>query len=205
MFEQFVRMPGFTPWPTVPPEADKQKHPELYAAWVQHIKAGYINSDSLFSQILQAFMRSHYSTVVMYWVLFVMGVGFFITGTVLAVQKGESVTGLVFGGLSVVSFLTYFITRPSQTVEENLLYITWLGMLYNSYWTHLNWSFDGRTAQSELDKATESAITQIKELIASHAETVKRRPGLLSGGSSKGQDTSTDSTGDQGKPSPGSG
>jgi hypothetical protein len=98
--------------------------------------------------------------------------------------KGQSVTGLVFGGLSVVSFLTFFVTRPSQALEENLMFISWLGMLYNSYWTHLSLSFDRQTAQSELDKATADAISQIKDLIASHAAAVKKRPGLRGGSAS---------------------
>ena len=105
--------------------------------------------------------------------------GFFVTGVVMALVKGQSVTGLVFSGLSVVSFLTYFVTRPTQALEENLLFISWLGMLYNSYWTHLSLSFDRQTAQSELDKATADAISQIKDLIASHAAAVEKRPGLL--------------------------
>ena len=147
-FEQVSRMQGFSPWPGVPPDADKKAHPELYAAWVGHIEAGYRNNDTLFTRILNAFLRSHYSTVIMYWVLFAVGVGFFVTGVVMALVKGQSVTGLVFGGLSVVSFLTFFVTRPSQALEENLMFISWLGMLYNSYWTHLSLSFDRQTAQS---------------------------------------------------------
>jgi hypothetical protein len=180
-FEQVSRMQGFSPWPGVPADADKTAHPELYAAWVGHIEAGYRNNDTLFTRILNAFLRSHYSTVIMYWVLFAVGVGFFVTGVVMALVKGQSVTGLVFGGLSVVSFLTFFVTRPSQALEENLMFISWLGMLYNSYWTHLSLSFDRQTAQSELDKATADAISQIKDLIASHAAAVKKRPGLMGG------------------------
>lgn len=178
-FEQISRMQGFSPFPGVPTDAEKAAHPELYAAWVGHIEAGYRNGDTLFTRILNAFMRSYYSTVIMYWVLFAVGVGFFVTGVVMALARGQPVTGLVFGGLSVVSFLTYFITRPSQALEENLLFVSWLGMLYNSYWTHLSLSFDRQTAQSELDKATADAISQIKDLIASHAAAVEKRPGLL--------------------------
>jgi hypothetical protein len=172
-------MQGFSPWPAVPPDADKTAHPELYAAWVGHIEAGYRNNDTLFTRVLNAFLRSHYSTVIMYWVLFAVGVGFFVTGIVMALVRGQSVAGLVFGGLSVVSFLTFFVTRPSQALEENLMFISWLGMVYNSYWTHLSLSFDRQTAQSELDKATADAISQIKDLIASHAAAVEKRPGLL--------------------------
>jgi len=32
--------------------------------------------------------------------------------------------------------------RSIQSIEGNLKFIAWLSMIYNSYWTHLAWSFD---------------------------------------------------------------
>lgn len=114
----------------------------------------------------------------MYWILFSVGIALFVIAAYLAVVQGELVAGAVFGGLSVVSFLTYFISRPTQAIEENLQFITWLGIIYNSYWTHLAWSFDERTAQAELDKATKEAIERLNALIDKHAAASGRRPGL---------------------------
>jgi hypothetical protein len=176
VFEQMVGTPAFSPWPVGPSDADKTAHPELYAAWVGHIEAGYRNNDTLFTRILNAFLRSHYSTVVMYWVLFVVGIGAVIAGIVIALVTGKPVVGLAFAGLGVVAFLTYFVSFPTQALEENLLFITWLGVIYNSYWKDLALSFNRDTAQAELDKATEDAIRQLKELIASYDKAVKQRP-----------------------------
>ncbi len=167
---------AFSPLPT-PPPGFKREHPELYAAWVQHTAAGYENNDEVFRRILQAFMRSHYSTLIMYWILFGVGVGFFVTGVLLA--RTAPVAGVLFGGLSVVTFLTYFVTRSTQSIEENLFYMTWLGVIYNSYWTHLAWSFDQQSAQQELEKATTDTIAQVQGLIERHAKATKERPGLL--------------------------
>jgi hypothetical protein len=114
----------------------------------------------------------------MYWTLFAIGVGFFAAAVGTALFGDSLVPGAVFGGLSIVSFLTYFVSRPTQAVEENLQLITWLGIIYNSYWTHLNWSFDEESAQEVLDKATVAAIAQIKELLDKHAELMQKRPGL---------------------------
>jgi hypothetical protein len=114
----------------------KDQHPDLYQAYVDHIKEGYKNNGRIFDDVRRAFMRSHNSTVAMYWILFAVGVGTVITGIVLAAQ-GNALAGAVFLGVGVAAFVTYFISRSTQSIEENLLYITWLGVIYNSYWTHL--------------------------------------------------------------------
>jgi hypothetical protein len=169
--------PGKTPLPAEISEEAYGIWLDLYRDWAEHMKAGYENNDQIFQRILKAFMRSHNSTLVMYWILFAVGIGLFVLAAVLVVQ-GEAGAGALFGGLSVASFLTYFISRPTQSIEENLEFITWLGIIYSSYWTHQAWQFEGENAQEVLDKATEDAIAQIKELIDRHAKAVKERPGF---------------------------
>ncbi len=167
--------PVDTPAPIPAPNLQKQ-HPELYDAWVRHIQSGYENNDQVFQRILDAFMRSHNSTVVMYWLLFAIGIGFFVTAVALALLQGSPGAGALFGGLSIAAFLSYFVSRPTQAVEENLQYITWLGIIYNSYWTRLAWSFDEETAQGALDQATKDAVSQLNALIDKHATSVHGRP-----------------------------
>jgi len=155
----------------------KAQHPDLYQAYVEHIKEGYKNNGRIFDDVRRAFMRSHNSTVVMYWLLFAVGVATVVTGIVLAVQ-GNIVAGAVFLGVGVAAFVTYFIGRSAQSIEENLLYITWLGVIYNSYWTHLAWATQRDTAQAELDKATTDALKQLEKLVNRHAKATKERPTL---------------------------
>ncbi len=155
----------------------KAQHPDLYQAYVDHIKEGYKNNGRIFDDVRRAFMRSHNSTVVMYWLLFAVGVATVVTGIVLAAQ-GNIVAGGVFLGVGVAAFVTYFISRSTQSIEENLLYITWLGVIYNSYWTHLAWATQRDTAQAELDKATTDALKQLEKLVNRHAKATKERPTL---------------------------
>lgn len=157
----------------------KEQHPDLYQAYVEHIKEGYKNNGRIFDDVRRAFMRSHNSTVVMYWLLFAVGVATVVTGIVLAAQ-GNALAGAVFLGVGVAAFVTYFISRSTQSIEENLLYITWLGVIYNSYWTHLAWATQRDTAQAELDKATTDALQQLEKLVNRHAKAVKARPKLPS-------------------------
>lgn len=155
----------------------KAQHPDLYQAYVEHIKEGYKNNGRIFDDVRRAFMRSHNSTVVMYWLLFAVGVATVVTGIVLAAQ-GNALSGAIFLGVGVAAFVTYFISRSTQSIEENLLYITWLGVIYNSYWTHLAWATQRDTAQAELDKATADALKQLEKLVNRHAKATKERPTL---------------------------
>jgi len=162
------------------PEGAREHHPELYAAWVKGIEAGYLNNQQVFQRVLDAFLTSHRSTVIMYWIIFVVGIAFFVTAVVLALVGDQPVVAVAFGGLSVAAFLTYFLTRPTQALEENLFFITWLGMIYNSYWTHLNWASDPETADQVLEQATTKAVEQIQVLLDRYTALSGRRPGSLS-------------------------
>ena len=165
------------PAPTTELAELKEQHPELYQAYVDHVKEGYQNNGRIFDDVRRAFMRSHNSTVAMYWILFAVGAGTVIAAIVLALQ-GNPVISAVFLGVGVASFVGYFISRSILSVEENLLYITWLGVIYNSYWTHLAWATQRDTAQAELDKATTDAIRQLERLVNRHARSAKGRQEL---------------------------
>jgi hypothetical protein len=179
--------PRFSQSLSPPPLADtelitlRDQHPELYQAYVNHVKEGYENNGRIFDNVRRAFMRSHNSTVAMYWILFAVGVGAVVVAVLLAVFQEEVVAGAIFAGLGVVSFIGYFITRSVQSVEENLIYITWLGVIYNSYWTHLAWATQRDTAQTELDKATTDALRELSDLVDRHARSTRGRPKLRKG------------------------
>jgi hypothetical protein len=176
-FDPFAH--AFTPPPVASRELDhlKQHHPDLYKAYVEHIQTGYKQNGRIFDDVRRAFMRSHNSTLAMYWLLFAIGAGTVVTAIVLALQ-GSALVSTLFLGVGVVAFVGYFVGRSVISVEENLLYITWLGVIYNSYWTHLAWATDPKTAQGELKQATADAISQIKQMIDRHSTTVKGRPTL---------------------------
>jgi hypothetical protein len=170
-------VPAFSPAPQDTPELRdlKKHHPELYAAYVKNVEAGYANNGRMFDNVLRAFLISHYSTVVMYWALFLIGVVAVVAAIVVGMRGEAGAAVAAFVGLGAAAFVAYFIGRSSQSVEENLFYIAWLGMIYNSYWTHLSWATRPETAQAELDSATTAAVTQIQQLLDRHARSVGKR------------------------------
>jgi hypothetical protein len=80
------------------------------------------------------------------------------------------------GGLSVAAFLGYFISRPLRSLEENLEFITWLGMIYSTYWTRVVAANNPGTTQQDLQAATNDAIAALERMIDKHAEMSGKRP-----------------------------
>ena len=160
------------------PEGLEARDPELYAAWRAHITAGFEQNGEMFTRILDAFMGAYHSTVTMYKLLFGAGLASFLLAAGLSAWTGKAAYGLIFGGLSAASFLSYFLSKPLQSLEQNLQFITWLGVIYNSYWTRLLYMMDQRTVQADLQAATDETIRQLDRLIDRYAEANRRRPTL---------------------------
>jgi hypothetical protein len=114
----------------------------------------------------------------MYRVLFTVGVGAFVVAAGLSILMREKALwfSLIFGGLSVASFLSYFISQPLQALEQNLKFITWLGIIYNTYWTRLVYAMDQDTVQQDLKANTDDAIVELTKLIDKHDELSSKRP-----------------------------
>ncbi len=156
----------------------KEEDPELYAAWSKHIQQGFQNNQVMFSRVLEAFLNPYWTTVWMYRVLFGVGIAAFVLAGFLAVFQANFSAAALFGGLSIVAFLSFFVSKPLQALEENLQFITWLGIIYNSYWTRLVQAQDPATFETVIQDATGDAIRQIKELQEKHTERSTNRPGL---------------------------
>mgnify|MGYP005845953297 CR=1 FL=1 len=164
-----------SPKPGVPlAEADTQ----LYNAWREHIEHGFRNNETMFRRILEAFMNPYWTTVWMYRILFGVGVTAFVVAAAVALIQHNVVTTLIFGGLSVAAFLGYFIGRPLQALEENLQFVTWLGIIYNSYWTALTQTQNPDAYLDDLQKATDEAIARIKELMDRRTVRSGARPNV---------------------------
>jgi hypothetical protein len=168
---------SYLPLPQARPGARREDE-ELYEYWRAHIKAGFQRNDEMFRRVLNAFMEPYYTTLWMYRILFAAGLVLLAVAVGLSIWTREPSFGLVFGGLGVAVFLSYFLSRPLRSLEENLEFITWLGIVYNTYWTKLAYMSDQATVQDNLEEATQQAAKEIQRIITRHAELSGKRPGL---------------------------
>jgi hypothetical protein len=164
--------------PKLPPlHSSPDVDPELRKAWIEYMVNGFRNNEEMFKRTLKAFMKPYYLTVWMYGALFVVGIGLFVLAAILGLSQDKSVTAVIFAGLGVGAFLAFFIRQPVQALEENLEFITWLGVAFNTYWTRLMYMMDVQTIQADLKAAEEDYRASVERLITKHAELRGKRPG----------------------------
>ena len=158
-------------------ERMRERDPQLYEYWREHVRQGFQRNDEMFCRILKGFMRPYYITITMYATLFAVGVLSFVAAAGLSLWFNQPLYGLIFGGLTVAAFLSFFISRPLRALEENLNLITWLGIVYNTYWTRLLYLMDQPTVQKDLQDAAQDAIKDIEHLLDKYTELTGQRPG----------------------------
>jgi hypothetical protein len=151
--------------------------PELKAAWTQYMANGFRQNEQMFQSTLKAFMKPYQLTVWLYAILFLVGIGLFIVAVVIGLKEGNSVVSIAFAGLSVATFLAFFVRQPLHALEENLEFITWLGVAFNTYWTRLMYMADPKTVQADLKAAEDDFRASIEKLITQHAQLRGKRPG----------------------------
>jgi hypothetical protein len=160
-------------WSKLPAVRDQVREPELQlqvdTAWVEYMTNGFANAEAMFRQTLKAYMRPYYITIGMYVVLFVVGIGFFVAAALVGIYTDKSVVAVAFGGLSVASFLTFFVRQPLHELELNLEFITWLGVTFNTYWARLMYMLDTATIQADLKAAGDDYADMVERLIEKHA------------------------------------
>jgi hypothetical protein len=166
---------GESLWIPGRPPAGLRDDAELLAFWREHIKAGYKHNDEMFRRILKAFLGPYHATVWMYGIVFAIGILSFLSAIVLSVWLKQAVYALAFCGLTATAFLGYFVGRPLQSLEENLEFITWLGIIYNTYWTQVAAVSKPDTTQQDLQTITNDTIAALEYLIDKHAEMSGRR------------------------------
>jgi uncharacterized protein YraI len=167
---------GRLPQPGVP--APFHGDAELLAAWREYVASSFANHQTLFQGLLQNFLRPYWTTVWMYRALFGLGVISLLVAVVVAITTGQPASVLLFGGLSAIALLGFFFNRPTLALEQNLHFLTWLGILYNSYWTRLTLLDNAQSVQHDITTTTDEAIARIQELAAEHAKHSAMRPGL---------------------------
>jgi hypothetical protein len=178
--QETLVMPGASQAPKLPLPTDPTAGAvpaDLRAAWTQYMVNGFEQNEQMFQRTLKAFMKPYRLTVWLYVALVGVGIGLFVVAAVIGLNKGESVVAIAFAGLGAAGFLGFFVRQPLHALEENLEFITWLGVAFNTYWTRLMYMSDTSTVQAELKAAEDDFRTSVERLIAQHAELRGRRQG----------------------------
>ena len=165
-----------TPFLPPPPAGrDKAVDKELLLTWKDYMKEGFQQNSKMFKSVLKAFMIPYWLTVAMYVALFLFGLGTFVLAAVLAGGQKFDFSA-IFGGLSAAAFLTFFISRPLRSLEQNVVLITWLGVIYNTYWSQLMNATDPATIQKDLDTITKATVKDLRALATAQGKLDSQQP-----------------------------
>ena len=182
-----AKLPLPLPIPVPDEETISKVSAEIRKAWIDYMVHGFKNNEEMFSRTLKAFMKPYHLTIWMYGALFAVGIALFVVAGILGFREGKSEVAIVFAGLGAGAFLSFFVRQPVQALEENLEFITWLGVAFNTYWTRLMYIQDPKTVQQELKAADEDYRTSVERLITKHAELRGKRPGADPGANTKSE------------------
>ena len=168
---------GHTPY--LPPPAagrDEAIDKDLLLAWKDYMKKGFQQNNMMFSRVLRAFMVPYWLTVAMNVALFLFGWAPSAWRRIL--RPSQNSNSAIFGGLSAATFLTFFISRPLRSLEQNVILITWLGVIYNTYWSQLMNITNPATVQQDLDSITKAAVKDLRALATAQGKLNSQRPDL---------------------------
>jgi hypothetical protein len=147
--------------------------PELYKAWRENAIEEFARNNQLVRRVLDLVKSSYTTTQTLYRVLLGVGIAFALAAIGLSLWRANAGFGLVFGGLTIAMFLVYFLSRPQAWREMSPELITWLGTVYNTYWTRVASLMTGESSLHDLAQAHHEATEEIQRIMAKHAELRK--------------------------------
>jgi hypothetical protein len=159
-----------SPLPEAATTAPLSADPEAQAMWRKHLASGFAENAVMFHSLVQEFTRAYWSIQWMVRILIGVAVASFLLAAALALFGDSTAAVVTFAALSAVALVSFFLSRPQRTLEQNLQSLTWLGVIFNTYWAQLIHLDAEHDPQQALQDATDEAIRRIKELMDDHGQ-----------------------------------
>jgi len=78
----------------------------------------------------------------------------------------------VIGGVSLGALISSLVLKPTESMERNAIFVPWMLLTLNTYWTRLVYMNDPKTVDSQLEDASKDAAEQFKLIAEAHAKAV---------------------------------
>jgi hypothetical protein len=176
---QLLKVPElelFLPEPPIPEDSDASPEQiEMAKAINQFSREALQNNTANLSRSIGfidssfAWLRRAYG-----WML---AVG--LLALVAAVIKGafadtgsEAAAAGVLGGVSAAVVISSFVLKPTDSMERNAIYVPWMLLVLNTYWTRLVYMNDPKKIDKQLEDAAKDAAEQFKLIADAHAKAM---------------------------------
>jgi hypothetical protein len=125
-----------------------------------------------------------------YGVMLAVGLGALVAAVIkglFANTGSEAAAAGVIGGVSVALVLSSLVLMPTDSMERNAIFVPWMLLVLNTYWTRLVYMNDPKTIDTQLEDAAKDAAEQFKLIADAHAKAMttetERFVGLAAPGS----------------------
>ena len=142
-------------------------------AWAKSFKDCFEENKKMFITILKGFMKPFWLSIGMNVAVFIVGIIGFSLAMVLSLLNGQYLLGLIFAGIDATTFLTFFLSNPIKNLENDMGFIAWLGLIYNTYWTRAYYANNPDTFQQDLQEITDEAVESLQKLLSTHNQLTK--------------------------------
>ncbi len=110
-------------------------------------------------------------TRVMYWVLFLLGVGLVVAAVPVALYTQKELFSLVFGSVGVIDIVTFFLKDPPQQLQKSRANLTKLQAAYYQWLLDVaNWSnvlySEGIAGKLDVKKMKEASDSYVASFTA---------------------------------------
>jgi len=126
-----------------------------------------------------ALERSRRLQIVLYVLLFVVGLGAACAATVVGFRAdsvGQAIASVGIAGLSAASFFAFFLARPLEALERNAIFAPWLSATVNAYYLRLQYLNDIESVDQDIERATRDLIADLERLASRHAAAISKTP-----------------------------
>jgi ABC-type multidrug transport system fused ATPase/permease subunit len=112
----------------------------VLSAWSQVANSQYDiqrrYADQRIDKSIQAMRHAFHLTLVMYNVMFYLGVALVVIG-VISAFNGRAIAGITLGGVGLIDLMFFLIREPIEGIQESIGNLTQLRTTYNSYFAQL--------------------------------------------------------------------
>jgi hypothetical protein len=114
---------------------------------------------------------------------------------VAAIYKGlvadngaELGSAAVIGGVSLGALISSLVLKPTESMERNAIFVPWMLLVLNTYWTRLVYMNDPTTVDKQLEDAAKDAADQFKLIAEAHAKALTTENERLAGMAAPSED-----------------
>lgn len=170
--------PTVLPMPELPGLSGLQMEsvdPRLYEGYRGYTLEKFIATNQRAERIFETYLSAYRTVVWMYRITFGVGVISFLISIIFALYSSQWVFPLIFGSISIVTFVTIFLYKPPELLEQGLEFPTWLETIQNFGTLRAAYLTDVSTISAALVDICNDTTQQIERIIDKRQELLDRR------------------------------